>query len=249
MVLIYKLEITFWDYYPKRYRGYYYDSETGLYYLKSRYYDPEVGRFISVDSKLNTTLGVLGLNVFTYCLNNPSNKVDYSGEKPGDLFDTKDEAAKDFGNYINGKSISDNREYVSVIFPIVTTQTNYIQVPRTFKFLWRTFTWTEEKPITLLVVKYTYSEPIRGGSDGAEVPDAPKGYNSSAFVHTHAAYDPNYFNDVFSPNDKAIANDLKMPIYVVTPLGTLRKYDPATGDDVILFYDMPYDPKHPNRER
>ena len=40
-----------------------------------------------------------------------------------------------------------------------------------------------------------------------------------------------------------------MPIYVVTPLGTLRKYDPATGEDVILFYDMLYDPKHPNRER
>jgi RHS repeat-associated protein len=34
---------------PIRYRGYYYDAETGLYYLRARYYDPETGRFISQD--------------------------------------------------------------------------------------------------------------------------------------------------------------------------------------------------------
>ena len=43
---------------PFRYRGYYYDSETGLYYLQSRYYDAETGRFINADGQLNE--GVLG---------------------------------------------------------------------------------------------------------------------------------------------------------------------------------------------
>ncbi|MBR7100589.1 MAG: hypothetical protein IKC91_05525 [Clostridia bacterium] len=59
---------------PFRYRGYYYDEETGLYYLMSRYYDPEVGQFISPDSfnYLNPhTIG--GVNLYAYCLNNPVN--------------------------------------------------------------------------------------------------------------------------------------------------------------------------------
>lgn len=55
---------------PFRYRGYYYDEETGMYYLKNRYYDPEIRRFISADSYIfgfNSTM----CNVFCYCGNNP----------------------------------------------------------------------------------------------------------------------------------------------------------------------------------
>lgn len=55
-----------------RYRSYYYDNETGFYYLKSRYYDPEVGRFISMDSIEYLEPGrINGLNLYAYCLNNP----------------------------------------------------------------------------------------------------------------------------------------------------------------------------------
>ena len=64
---------------PLRYRGYYYDSETGLYYLQSRYYDPETGRFISADGLLSTGQGVLGYNMFAYCGNNPVNRIDSNG--------------------------------------------------------------------------------------------------------------------------------------------------------------------------
>ena len=56
---------------PMRYRGYYYDTETGLYYLQSRYYDPVVGRFISPDSYISTGQGLVGYNRFAYCGNNP----------------------------------------------------------------------------------------------------------------------------------------------------------------------------------
>ena len=65
---------------PLRYRGYYYDSESGLYYLQSRYYDPEVGRFISADGYVSTGQGVLSNNMFAYCGNNPVNRVDHTGQ-------------------------------------------------------------------------------------------------------------------------------------------------------------------------
>ena len=64
---------------PFRYRGYVYDEETGFYYLQSRYYNPEVGRFISSDVLLSTGQGVLGHNAYAYCGNNPVNMSDYSG--------------------------------------------------------------------------------------------------------------------------------------------------------------------------
>ncbi|MDD3400154.1 MAG: RHS repeat-associated core domain-containing protein [Eubacteriales bacterium] len=64
---------------PFRYRGYVYDAETGWYYLQSRYYNPEVGRFISSDVLLSTGQGVLGHNSYAYCLNNPVNMSDLSG--------------------------------------------------------------------------------------------------------------------------------------------------------------------------
>ena len=65
---------------PIRYRGYYYDVETGLYYLNSRYYDPDTCRFINADAYVSTGQGLLGFNMFAYCGNNPVNYSDSSGE-------------------------------------------------------------------------------------------------------------------------------------------------------------------------
>ena len=53
-------------YNPFRYRGYYYDVETGLYYLQSRYYNPEWGRFINADAYISTGQGLIGNNMFAY---------------------------------------------------------------------------------------------------------------------------------------------------------------------------------------
>ena len=65
---------------PLRYRGYYYDSETGFYYLQSRYYDPTICRFINADGYASTGQGVIGCNMFAYCNNNPAMFLDSSGE-------------------------------------------------------------------------------------------------------------------------------------------------------------------------
>lgn len=64
---------------PYRYRGYRYDNETGLYYLQSRYYNPEWGRFINTDILAGKVGGLLSHNTFIYGLNNPTNMSDPSG--------------------------------------------------------------------------------------------------------------------------------------------------------------------------
>ncbi len=67
---------------PLRYRGYYFDSETGYYYLQSRYYAPEICRFINADvpeiAKVSKDIAN-GINIFAYCNNNPVNNTDYTG--------------------------------------------------------------------------------------------------------------------------------------------------------------------------
>ncbi|MBP3336727.1 MAG: DNRLRE domain-containing protein [Ruminiclostridium sp.] len=68
---------------PIRYRGYYYDAETGFYLTGTRYYDPEIGRFINADGEISDVGGnVLGYNLFAYCFNNPVNMDDPTGQWP-----------------------------------------------------------------------------------------------------------------------------------------------------------------------
>ena len=70
---------------PIRYRGYYYDAESGLYYLGSRYYDPQVKRFINADGAALATInpysdGLTDKNYFAYCDNNPTSRSDDGGQ-------------------------------------------------------------------------------------------------------------------------------------------------------------------------
>ncbi|MCH5164496.1 MAG: RHS repeat-associated core domain-containing protein [Clostridiales bacterium] len=72
---------------PFRYRGYYYDTETGLYFLKTRYYDPEIGRFITIDDLSYLAPETInGLNLYAYCGNSPVMNVDPNGNTWQDLF-------------------------------------------------------------------------------------------------------------------------------------------------------------------
>ncbi len=82
---------------PLRYKDYIYDTETGWYYLQSRYYDPEIGRFINGDGYASTGQGIIGTNMFAYCGNDPINHYDPTGEYRDNF---GDEAAALFGEWL-----------------------------------------------------------------------------------------------------------------------------------------------------
>ena len=95
---------------PFRYRGYYYDNETGLYYLQSRYYDPVVGRFVNADSQIAGISGdIRGYNMFVYCMNNPVNMSDFTGGWP---------SWNDIGNFFKnvGSKVADGVKAVGKFF-------------------------------------------------------------------------------------------------------------------------------------
>lgn len=64
---------------PFGYRGYVYDEETGLYYLRSRYYNPTWCRFVNADDTVENGTGYIGCNQFAYCINNPVFRIDEAG--------------------------------------------------------------------------------------------------------------------------------------------------------------------------
>ena len=95
-------------YNPLRYRGYVYDRETGLYYLQSRYYNPEICRFVSADDVdlLGANDAVISYNLYAYCSNNPVTRADDGGQ---------------FWNVVIGAVVG------GVISGVVTAVTSYIQ--------------------------------------------------------------------------------------------------------------------------
>lgn len=96
---------------PFRYRGYYFDAETKLYYLGTRYYDPQSRRFISGDNiKLINPTNINGLNIYSYCLNNPVMMIDKTGNIP-------------FANYFNQIQVSNEYGWNSFFWGRITYTT------------------------------------------------------------------------------------------------------------------------------
>jgi RHS repeat-associated protein len=238
-----------------RYRGYYYDTETGFYYLQSRYYDPVIGRFINADSQLNGSKGFLGYNMFAYSLNNPVNMLDHGGNKPGDLFDTMDGAARDAAIYMGLLSWENEWEYAVSFYCVtetVTITTTYINPnsfgANIFSWLWNALfgggmTRTTTKRVK--VTKYTYTE-AKTDKDGWRVtaPSVPWYKERVGDIHTHP-FGSGKGKTWFSIDDKAWADEYKIPIYVHGPNGEMRKYDPSTGEDISIFTDLPVSPYTP----
>ena len=103
---------------PFRYRGYYYDTETGLYYLMARYYDPEVCRFISADVYMTTGQGVLGGNMWAYCGNNPVRRVEVLGQSWEDIWELFGSLFGAGGETVAEKSITKEYNYIVISFEV-----------------------------------------------------------------------------------------------------------------------------------
>ena len=203
---------------PFRYRGYYYDTETGFYYVSSRYYDPEVGRYLNADGYVSTGQGILGNNMFAYCGNNPVNNCDPSGQffisallvgglvlgsalllsgcsakpepKP-EPYKSADDAARAFSEQVYSSSAYIRHEYSTEIYS------------RTVKG----------------ETTYNYNPPRAGKPHSASVGNStPKGTKVVAYAHTH----PN--SNVFSGADIRAAENLKIDAYVVGPNLELQRY-------------------------
>ena len=96
---------------PFRYKDYYYDKDLQMYYLNGRYYNPKLHRFISLDSIINLGSTGIGLNLFSYCGNNPVNRIDINGcswssfwsnvgDGISDIWDDVKDAAEDACNWV-----------------------------------------------------------------------------------------------------------------------------------------------------
>lgn len=182
------------------------------------------------------------ISPYAYCMNNPLKFVDVKGEEPGDFFYTKDNAAKDFGKFYNPISIIQEREYGSSIYEIKNSNGD---------------------------IGYTYSVANSGKDGEVKVSPAPLGTKTIATIHTHGCYSyGDYFDNEFSGirtnvggakiliprsmrtkqmgnNDIGNANMRQIDSYLVTPNGSLQKYDPKNNKISIISNDMPSDPNDP----
>ena len=105
---------------PFRYRGYYYDTETGFYYLNSRYYDPVVGRFLNADGYISTNQGISEHNMFAYCGNNPIMRADPSGSFWQILTNMVNSLANVFKNTFE-LYITTSRQTSAINIPIISS--------------------------------------------------------------------------------------------------------------------------------
>ena len=212
---------------PIRYRGYYYDAETGFYLTGTRYYDPEIGRFINADGYVSTGQGILGTNMFAYCGNNPITRADPSGQfwgivigvtlvvglvaslsgcsakpkpKP-EPYKSADDAARAFSEQVYSSSSYIRHEYSTEIYS-------------------RTINGK---------TTYNYNPPRAGNPHSASVGNStPKGTKAVAYAHTH----PN--SNVFSGADIRAAENLKIDAYVVGPNLELQRYSLSSASTTNL---------------
>ena len=131
---------------PFRWRSYYYDTESGLYYLQSRYYDPETGRFINADdvNYIGVSGTQIGYNPFAYCENDPVNGWDPSGRLQKEMatvyeainyFQTLNASSKERSAYIYDQNIGYISNLIYGGFPISYNGCELIAVYNALKYL------------------------------------------------------------------------------------------------------------------
>jgi RHS repeat-associated protein len=206
---------------PYKYNGKEFDSKKGLnwYDYGARMYDPALGRFTTVDPMAEKYYEV---SPYAYCLNNPIYLIDKRGQEPGpgDLFNTKREAAIDWGMYYNGASIIRKKEMGSSIYEV-----------------------KEGKNLK----GYSYTTANEG--EHSVSPSIPANKEEIVgVIHSHGNADTKHINNAFSRADIKYIDKIRVNGYLATPRGSLLERNPYSKKITVISNNLPSDPKDPERK-
>ncbi|MBL4753100.1 MAG: DUF4329 domain-containing protein [Flavobacteriales bacterium] len=202
----------------------FHNADGESYDFGARMYDSRLGRFMSTDPRERE---YQNLSPYLFAGNNPIRYIDVDGEGPGDVFKSIDEAAIDFAKTYNDNSIANDKEYGTTIYKVTSGNDTY-------------FTYVQ--PAVGDAHSVTPSTRGLSGISGS-------GYERVAAAHTHGAYQEGWGGERFSPADLEYSEKYEQDLYVATPSGKLKKYDPLDVFVSEVATDIPSDPNVPRGTR
>lgn len=186
---------------PFRYCGEYYDKETEEVYLRARYYQPAMGRFLTRDTYTGEDNEPLSLHLYMYCGGNPINYSDSTGHKANKLYKNLKTAVQKFADATNKKSIKKNREYGTFFYK-----------------KGKKYAYTKPYKGTVSGLENFYDK----------LDEAKKKYKVKAWGHTHGSWSDGVYDDEnFSRDggDIDVSKYVKMDAFVATPGGKIKRYN------------------------
>jgi hypothetical protein len=180
-------------------------GEGNLINFKYRVEDVRIGKFLSIDPLYKK---YPFYSTYSFSGNRVIDALEFEGLEPYILFKTETEAAINFGNQYNGKSIIQGVEYAANIFTKIAAD------GKTY---------------------YYYDQPNKGSATSSRPSlgwgEVFQGATKTARIHSHGEYLKKFKNNDFSPVDKKIAEDEELKSYITTPNGSLKLYDPKVNEE------------------
>ena len=217
---------------PFRYRSYYYDEETNLYYLNSRYYNPEWGRFVNADSFLGINDNHTGYNLFAYVDNNPINNFDDNGhflKKVKSFFKKASKSAASIVKKTIVTSVVKIKKKVTqvkeAIKPIINTAKKIISGKKTFVFEGKVGLGAE---VNMKVANKSISNI---GFDKSIGYDNQRGYYTTSTIGA-TMFDFGISGEVRN-YDNGYGNPMAMPWEIWNSSNTVKSYTFGVSSDII----------------